>query len=141
MVDKTLILRKLGSLSDYLKQVAEFSSITVEEYRTDWKVQRIVERTLQMMIETCADVAGHVIADGGLRTPETYADTFRVLGENGILTADQTAVMEKMAKFRNIVVHQYEAVDAEIVVLILQRHLDDFQQFSDAVVRHLSKTG
>ncbi|MBI2354473.1 MAG: DUF86 domain-containing protein [Deltaproteobacteria bacterium] len=139
MVDKALILRKLASLSDYLKQVAEFSSITVEEYRSDWKVQRIVERTLQMMIETCADVAGHVIADDGLRTPETYADTFRVLGESGILTVEQTTVMEKMAKFRNIVVHQYEAVDAEIVVLVLRRHLDDFQQFSDAVARHLTK--
>lgn len=141
MVDKALILRKLASLSDYLKQIAEFSPIKVDDYRSDWKVQRIVERTLQMMIETCADVAGHVIADNGLRTPETYADTFRVLGENGILTAEQTTVMEKMAKFRNIVVHQYETVDAEIVVLILKRHLSDFQQFSHAVVQHLTKKG
>lgn len=141
MVDKALILRKLASLSDYLKQIAEFSSIKLDDYRSDWKVQRIVERTLQMMIETCADVAGHVIADNGLRTPETYADTFRVLGENGILSSEQTTVMEKMAKFRNIVVHQYETVDAEIVVLILKRHLSDFEQFSDAVVRHLTKKG
>src|ERR671930_378459 len=139
MVDKALILRKLASLSDYQKQVAEFSSITLEDYQSDWKVQRIVERTLQMMIETCADIAGHVIADDGLRTPETYADTFRVLGENGILATELTAVMEKMAKFRNIVVHQYESVDAEIVVLILKRHLDDFQKFSAAVVQHLTK--
>jgi uncharacterized protein YutE (UPF0331/DUF86 family) len=140
MVDKALILRKLASLSDYQKQVAEFSSITLDDYQSDWKVQRIVERTLQMMIETCADIAGHVIADDGLRTPETYADTFRVLGENGILATELTAVMEKMAKFRNIVVHQYESVDAEIVVLILKRHLDDFQKFSAAVVQHLTKT-
>jgi len=34
-------------------------------------------------------------------------------------------------------VHQYEVVDAEIVVLILRRHLDDFQLFSDAIARHL----
>ena len=137
MVDEALVLRKLASLDDYRKQISEFSSITVDSYRSDWKVQRIIERTLQMMIELCADVAGHLISDAALRTPETYADTFRVLGENGILTTEQTAVMEKMAKFRNIVVHQYEAVDSEIVVLILRKHLDDFQLFSDAVARHL----
>lgn len=137
MVDVALVLRKLASLDDYRKQISEFSSITVDGYRSDWKVQRIIERTLQMMIELCADIAGHIISDAALRTPETYADTFRVLGENGILTTGQTAVMEKMAKFRNIVVHQYEAVDAEIVVLILRKHLDDFQLFSDAVARHL----
>ena len=72
---------------------------------------------------------------------ETYADTFRVLGENGILTPEQTLVMDKMAKFRNIVVHQYEAVDAEIVILILRRHLGDFQLFSNAIARRLGVKG
>lgn len=141
MVDQMLVLKKLASLAEYRMQVAEFSMMTVDAYRSDWKVQRIVERTLQMMIELCADVAGHLIADRGLRTPETYADTFRVLGENAILSAEQTAVMEKMAKFRNIVVHQYETVDAEIVVLVLQKHLDDFDRFSSAIVRQLPRKG
>lgn len=137
MVDRALLLKKLASLSEYRRQLDEYSSLTVAGYRSDWKVQRIVERTLQMMIELCADIAGHLIADKGLRTPETYADTFRVLGENGVLSAGQTATMEKMAKFRNIVVHQYEAIDAEIVVLIVQKHLDDFDLFSAAIVEQL----
>jgi len=51
LVDKPLILRKLTELDEYLKQMGEFSSVTLEEYSRDWKVQRIVERTLQMMIE------------------------------------------------------------------------------------------
>ena len=141
MVDKALILRKIASLSEYQQQLVEYSEITVEQYRSDWKIQRIVERTLQMMIELCADIAGHVISDNGLRTPETYADTFRVLGENGILTLEQKDIMVKMAKFRNIVVHQYEAVDAEIVVLVLHRHLNGFKMFSDSVVHYLTRKG
>lgn len=139
MVDKALVFRKIASLSEYQKQVSEYSALTVEQYRGDWKIQRIVERTLQMMIELSADIANHVISDNGLRTPETYADTFRVLAENGILNQDQLAVMEKMAKFRNIVVHQYETVDAEIVILVLRRHLDDFSQFSDSVVQFINR--
>jgi len=31
----------------YLKQIGEFSSVTLEEYSRDWKAQRIVERTLR----------------------------------------------------------------------------------------------
>jgi uncharacterized protein YutE (UPF0331/DUF86 family) len=139
MVDKALVLRKIASLAEYQKQVGEYSAITVEQYRDDWKIQRIVERTLQMMIELCADIASHVISDNALRTPETYADTFRVLAENSILTPDQLAVMEKMAKFRNIVVHQYETVDAEIVILVLRRHLEDFNQFSNSVITFINR--
>ena len=140
MVDKALVLRKLALLAEYRRQIQEYAAITLEAYRSDWKAQRIIERTLQMMIELCADIAGHIVSDDGLRTPETYADTFRVLGEAGILSPEQTAVMEKMAKFRNIVVHQYEAVDAEIVVLVLRKHLSDFERFSASVVDHLSPT-
>ncbi|HIJ88427.1 MAG TPA: DUF86 domain-containing protein [Desulfuromonadales bacterium] len=139
MVDKALVFRKIASLSEYQKQVSEYSALTVEQYRSDWKIQRIVERTLQMMIELCADIANHVISDNGLRIPETYADTFRVLAENNILAPDKLAVMEKMSKFRNIVVHQYETVDAEIVILVLRRHLDDFKQFSDSVIQFINR--
>jgi uncharacterized protein YutE (UPF0331/DUF86 family) len=58
LVDDNLILRKLSQLEEYLPQIDEYSSITVAEYRGDWKAQRIVERTLQMMVEICIDVAG-----------------------------------------------------------------------------------
>lgn len=126
MVDKPLILRKLTELDEYLKQIGEFSSVTLEEYSRDWKVQRIVERTLQMMIETCADIANHIISDRGYRTPDNYGDTFRVLHENGVFKNDLFEIMLKMARFRNIVVHQYDKVDEAIVIGILRSNLNNF---------------
>ena len=63
VVDKTLILRKLAELEEYLGQLKEYANTTAGRYSKDWKAQRVVERTLQMMIETCADVAGHIISD------------------------------------------------------------------------------
>ena len=85
VVDRDLILRKLGDLDQYLVQVSEYRGITVERDREDWKIQRIVERTLQLAIEVCLDIANHVIADRGLRVPATYAEAFAVLGEAGLL--------------------------------------------------------
>jgi uncharacterized protein YutE (UPF0331/DUF86 family) len=134
VVDKTLILRKLAEIEEYLGQVNEYASMTVDRYSKDWKAQRVVERTLQMMIETCADVAGHIISDKGYRVPSTYADTFRVLYENGILNKDLFETMEKMAKFRNIIVHHYDKVDTEIVVGILRKDLNDFSVYKDAII-------
>ena len=139
MVDKTLILRKLGELEQYLGQVKEYAGISVEQYEAEWKTQRIIERTLQMMIETSVDIAGHIISDSAFRTPTSYADTFRVLHENGLLPKHLFAKMEKMTKFRNIVVHHYDSIDAEIVVSILKRDLDDFQSYRDAILSLLKK--
>ena len=134
MVDKTLILRKLAEVDQYLSQVKEYAGVSLDQYESSWKTQRIVERTLQMMIETCVDIAGHIISDKAFRTPTSYSDTFKVLHENGALPTDLFAKMEKMAKFRNVVVHHYDTIDAEIVVGILKRDLDDFIGFRKAVI-------
>jgi uncharacterized protein YutE (UPF0331/DUF86 family) len=137
MVDETLILRKLGELDEYFRQIKEYDKITVSQYSGDWKVQRIVERTLQMMIEISVDIAGHIISDQGYRIPKSYSDAFGVLHEERILSDKLFAALEKMAKFRNVVVHHYDKVDAEIVVGILKKDLKDFRGYRDAIVNFL----
>jgi uncharacterized protein YutE (UPF0331/DUF86 family) len=137
LVDKSLILRKLGEMEEYLKQVKEFSGISFDAYSKDWKVQRIVERTLQMMIEICVDIAHHIISDKEYRIPDGYVDSFKVLYEEGVLGENLLEIMEKMAKFRNIIIHHYDKVDEAIVVGILKRHLDDFLLFKQAILNFL----
>ena len=137
MVDKTLILRKLAELEEYLGQLKEYANVTIEQYSRDWKVQRVVERTLQIMIEICVDIAGHIISDKGYRVPTTYADTFRVRYENDMLNKGLFETMEKMAKFRNIIVHHYDKVDTEIMVGILKKDLKDFSAYKNAIINIL----
>lgn len=137
MVDVTLILRKLAELDEYNSQVKEYEQITVAQYLDDWKIQRIVERTLQIMIETCLDIASHIIADKELRVPTSYSDTFKVLHEEKIVNSELFSALDKMAKFRNVVVHHYDKVDAEIVVGILKKDLKDFMNYKDTIVGFL----
>ena len=139
MVDEALILRKLAELDQYYGQLKEYENTSVDQYSDDWKIQRIIERTLQMMIETCVDIAGHIIADKGFRIPKSYADTFKVLLEERILDRKLSAVMEKMAKFRNIVVHHYDKVDVEIVIAILKKDLADFIRYKAAIIQLIEK--
>ena len=139
MVDKALILRKLTELEEHLKQIKEFSNITVEDYSREWKTQRIVERTLQIMIEICADIANHIIADKGYRVPKSYADTFRVLYEKGIIEEEIFKMMENMAKFRNVVVHRYDKLDEYIVINILKKHLNDFLVYRNVILDTFSQ--
>ena len=89
------------------------------------------------MIETCVDIAGHIIADKAFRIPKSYADTFKVFREEKILDNKLSAALRKMAKFRNIVVHHYDKVDAEIVVGIMKNNLTDFINYKDAIIRLL----
>jgi uncharacterized protein YutE (UPF0331/DUF86 family) len=137
VVDRDLLRRKLAELAAYVSQVSEYRDLTVERYRADWKTQRIVERTLQMAVEACLDVASHVIADRGLRAPSTYAETFEVLVEAGLMSPELGHAMVEMTGFRNVVVHEYARIDADTVIRILREHLADFGRFETEALRWL----
>jgi uncharacterized protein YutE (UPF0331/DUF86 family) len=138
LLDKLLIGRKLAQVDSYLAQIGEYSKISRAAYERDWKTQRIVERTLQILIEMCIDIANHIISDRGFRLPTAYADTFQVLMENRVIDKRLFGKMERMAKFRNVVVHQYERIDPTIVVSILHKNLPDFKRFKKAIIKYLS---
>ncbi len=137
MVDRLMLGRKLAEMEVYLGQLKEFSGISVTAYKKDWKTQRIVERTLQILIELCIDISNHIISDREMRLPTGYADSFKVLMESRIISKSLSSSMEKMAKFRNIVVHQYEKIDPAIVVTIMHKNLKDFDKFKQAIVKVL----
>ncbi len=138
LVDKLLVGRKLAEIEVYINQINEYSSVSVATYDNNWKTQRIVERTLQMLIEICIDVANHLISDKNMRLPTGYADTFKVLMENKVISKELCKTMEKMAKFRNVIVHQYEKIDPVIVVSILHKNLGDFEKYKKAILKILT---
>ena len=125
-------------MDTYLKQIGDFSRISLNQYKINWKTQRIVERTLHILIEACIDIANHIISDQEMRLPTGYADTFKVLMENKVIGKNLCGTLEKMARFRNVVVHQYETIDSTIVVSILHRDLRNFEKYKKAIIKYLS---
>mgnify|MGYP001355604689 CR=1 FL=1 len=138
MVDKNLILRKISELEEYITQLEELKDVTVEEYSKDWKIQRAVERTLQIAIELCVDIANHIISDEGWRVPVSYSDTFKVLKENKVIDNELFSIMERMARFRNIIVYNYDKLDQTIILDILKKNLEDFMKYRDSILKWLA---
>lgn len=86
------------------------------------------------MVDSDLVLAGYITAARNLPVATSYANTYEVLGQSGLLTPEFTATMVKVAKFRNVVVHRYADVDADIVVAILRDNLGDIIRFRDAIL-------
>lgn len=80
-------------------------------------------------IEASIDAARHVAVSTGLRGATDFADAFVVLGDAGILEPDLVPRLQALARFRNLLVHGYAAVDDGRVVEILRTELDDLDRF------------
>jgi len=137
LVNRAIIQRLLNNLEGYLNDLRSATDITHEKYLSDVRLQRFVERTLQIAIECCFDVVHHIISDEGLREPDSYADAFTILAEQGILPFESLKEYQLMAQFRNKIVHYYDKIDPEQVYVIFRKKLQTFDEFRNGIEKWL----
>lgn len=126
-------------LENYLNELKALQATDFHTYEENFLIHRAVERTLHLAVEACLDIGQHIIADQGMRTPHDNRDIFVVLAEEGILTAEQLPALEQMARFRNLIVHDYAQIDNAIVYRILQTGLPDFVAFAARISEYLGQ--
>lgn len=134
-IEKDRVTEFLRLLSGDLKTLREKTEIPKEVYRGSRDIQAIVERRLQTATESCINVGNHLIARLGLRPPADYADVFRVMGEAQLLPAELIDQMTDMARFRNLLVHVYWAIDHEKVYDSLRSRLGTLEAFASHMSR------
>lgn len=136
MVDGAVVERLLVQLEEYFRDLEEArSQYSLADFKKNKIIRRYTERTLQVAIEACLDLASHIISYEGFREPLDNKDCFQVLLESGIIPADLNERLKKMAQFRNVVVHDYIKVNPEIVYAIVQKNIPDIVAFSQIIER------
>lgn len=137
MVDRAVVenlIKELKSALDYLKSKLTFSE---KEYLTNIDLQAAVERKLEVAIMLSIDIGSHVISQKSLEYPDTYRAIFHILGAHRIIDNDLADKLQKMAGFRNILVHDYIRIDSKEVYRILHSSLSDIEDYLKAIVVHL----
>ncbi len=127
-----VIQRKLALLDKHLLNLRnEFKGVSLEDFRESWVLQRMAERVLQVMIEICIDVAERIIALKGAGPAATGSEAIEKLAALDVIQSAQPYA--EMVRFRNLIVHQYEEIDPEILYSIVSKKLDDFRRFRDEI--------
>jgi uncharacterized protein YutE (UPF0331/DUF86 family) len=134
MVDPKVMASRIGKLRSYLEKLRILAAIPKEEFLQDFTKVESTKHLLQVSVECCLDIAHHIVADEGYRTPADYYDTFVVLKEREILPESFMPTLRQMVSFRNRVVHLYWDVDDTTVYRILQESLNDFETFTGYVL-------
>ena len=117
-----------------MKKLQGYFPVSLEQFSSDWGLQKIAERSLQVMIEVMIDIAERIVAQKGILPQKTAADTLKKLRGLSIIQNDEAYI--KMVRFRNLVVHQYDSIDVGILHSIVQNNLEDFRTFIDEIEKY-----
>lgn len=135
-INENLVLRKLDFLNNYLYKI-ENMDFSEENFVEDTDIHDLFVFRLQQAVETCIDIAAHIIA--GLDAPqkETAKDAFRFLGEKKIISKELASRMGEAADFRNRVVHGYNDFDFRLLFKDYKEDLKDLRHFGAEIAKYL----
>ncbi|MCM3639455.1 DUF86 domain-containing protein [Sporosarcina luteola] len=129
-----VIINKTTMIERCLKRIHEVYEGNPENLR-DFTKQDSIVLNIQRACEASIDLAMHVVSERKLGVPKTSREAFKLLHEAGLIEASLAKTLMNMVGFRNIVVHDYQALELDILESILNKHIDDFKQFTKALLQ------
>lgn len=133
MLDKDRILAKIDELDAYLGELKQIAPSGYDEYQQIEK-KRSCERLLQLCIECVIDVCKLIVVQLRLGLPSEENDLFAKLEDKGLLSHQVAEVVRQMRGFRNILIHEYAAIDNELVYTYVNARLGDFESFKKEIL-------
>jgi uncharacterized protein YutE (UPF0331/DUF86 family) len=130
-----IILNKISMIERCLQRVNEEYEDKPSNLQNFTKQDSII-LNLQRACEASIDLAMHIVAEEKLGLPQNSRDAYSLIEEIGIIDAPLSAKMKAMIGFRNIAVHDYQEINLVILQKILENHLDDFLEYTSAILRY-----
>lgn len=102
-------------MRELLDRLAEVGPVDIGRLRDEPVTALAVERILTLLVDLAFATNSHVAAARLGRVPESYATSFDLAVEAGILDPELGAALRPSAGLRNVLVHAYVDVDPAAV--------------------------
>jgi uncharacterized protein YutE (UPF0331/DUF86 family) len=137
-MDREVVEQKLESLRRCLQRVETKCPKDAETLAADFDLQDILSLNLSRAVQLCVDIGAHLISGLDVSPPDTMGQTFDILAQAGMLDAQLALSLKKAVGFRNIAMHNYDAINWLIVHNIVDKHLVDFLAFAKIAASQLA---
>jgi len=133
VVDRELVQAKLAELEERISRVRDRCPPSADVLSRDRDALDLVSFNLMLAIQSCADIASHIISDEGWPAARTLSEGFERLRDRGALTAPTTTGMRSAVVVRNIVAHGYSSADPAKIYLAATDGLDVLEAFAGEI--------
>ena len=130
-----VILNKISVIERCKKRILDVYDQKPENLK-DYTKQDSIILNIQRACEACIDLAMHIIAQERLGLPQTSRDAFDMLESSSIIDEKIAKRLKAMVGFRNIAVHDYQTINLNILEQIVEKHLEDFTDFTKQILKY-----
>lgn len=131
-----VIYNKIAIIERCINRINEVYNNNPDNLK-DYTKQDSIILNIQRACEAAIDLAMHIVSEKKLGIPQNSRDAFEVLNSNNIIDNRLMKNLKSMVGFRNIAVHNYQAVNLGIIQEIIEKHLSDFSRFIEVILKRL----
>jgi uncharacterized protein YutE (UPF0331/DUF86 family) len=135
---KERIQQKSSRVIEYLELIDSIKDDCEKRFIADPIYRGAMLHYLYLMADTCIALAEQIIRDRKLRLPQSYHESFDILGDAGILTPEFAYSFSKIAGFRNFLAHDYERVEAKVICHEVLNNLADVRVYVQQIKDYYS---
>ncbi len=126
---------KIDVIFDNLEKLSSLRTKTYEDFTSDFRNIDSALYRLQTSIQALLDIGSYIIANLGLKMPNTTAEIIKILSNAGYIPEEKIEAYTEMSKFRNRIVYLYNHIDSETLYDIVANEPDDIKQFHINLLR------
>ncbi len=135
MIDSP-ITKKLQAFDRALTELRSVNAITPADLAADWQRQRAVERDVLILVDVVVELSQRVAGHAGKTRLPSAGDAIARCVRLGALSDEVNYVgLVRLASFP---VYRYEAIEAGVLVEIVNEQLDDFARFRNEIAAYLA---
>lgn len=130
-----VLINKAATIERCVARAQEEYSADTESFATNFTRQDAAILNIHRACEAALDMGQHIIRRERLGVTQSARDTFTLLQQGGWISEPVAEQMKRMVGFRNVAVHDYQALQLPITTNILTQHLNDFLAYSRQMLK------
>lgn len=133
VVNRDLLAAKLAELSDRIARVRTHAPATLEALESNRDTLDLVAFNLMLSVQSCSDIASHLIADERWPAAASLAESFGRLEQHRVISPRTARALAHTVGLRNVVAHGYAGLDVRRCFEAAHTGLADLESFAREV--------
>ena len=139
MVDEAVLAKKLAAIRDAVARIRDVLPGSADAFRENRTAREVVIFNLFIALQEAIALATHWLADEGWDVPQSYGDAFAALADRQILERELAHRLRAASGLRNLIAHQYGAVDAGRIFDLASNDVEDLLSFCQQLAQHAKR--
>lgn len=130
-----VIINKTQSIQRCIKRAKEEYQASGKTFENDFSHQDAAILNITRACEQAIYLANYLIKKHKYGVPTSSRESFEILARYYIISIPLSQQLQKMVGFRNIAIHEYQKLNPQIIISIIDHSLEDLFAFTVEIIK------